>query len=116
MTDKRKPGGVRTYATRIATTDTRAVKPPPKTVDAELNTPAHRQWRDRVLQRAGYRCEWIDKGQRCPRKAPGDRMFADHRIERRDGGDPLDVANGRCLCGRHHSVKTAAARVARLRA
>lgn len=42
-------------------------------------------------------------------------MFADHIVERRDGGAELDLANGRCLCGSHHSRVTAAARVRRQR-
>ena len=38
------------------------------------------------------------------------RTFADHIRERKDGGDPLDPANGQCLCGQHHTLKTVAAR------
>ena len=40
-------------------------------------------------------------------------MFADHITEIRDGGDPFDPANGQCLCGRCHTLKTNAARAAR---
>ena len=36
------------------------------------------------------------------------RMLADHKKERQDAPDAeLDPANGWCLCGAHHSLKTA---------
>jgi 5-methylcytosine-specific restriction enzyme A len=43
-------------------------------------------------------------------------MFADHICEVADEGDRFDPANGQCLCGRHHALKTARARAARLAA
>lgn len=94
---------------RVATLDTRTARPPPKAVDAELTTPEHRAWRAAVLRRAGYRCE----GPGCGRT--GVRFFADHIVERRDGGAHLDPANGQCLCGSCHSKKTAAVRAARMK-
>ncbi len=100
----------------LRTMDTRTVKPPPKRADTELLTADHRQWRETVLQRAGYRCQWVEQGRRCDRAAPQHRMFADHIVERRDGGAPLDPQNGQCLCGRHHTLKTTATRGARLSA
>lgn len=101
-------GGVRAI-------DTRTVRPPPKQADAELLTPEYRRWAEAVKRRAGYQCEAIDGGVRCPVKAPA-RLFADHIIERRDGGSLLDPDNGQCLCGSHHTKKTAATRAARLAA
>lgn len=98
----------------LRTVDLRAARPIEKKADAELLTPEHRAWRNQVLQRAGFRCEAIDDGRRCDVVAPA-RLFADHIIERKDGGAPLDVENGQCLCGRHHSLKTAAARGERMR-
>src|SRR4051812_19775008 len=89
--------------------DMRTARPIAKTADAELLTPEHRAWRNQVLQRAGQRCEAIDDGRRCPVSSPS-RLFADHIVERKDGGAALDVANGQCLCGKHHTLKTAAAR------
>jgi hypothetical protein len=41
-------------------------------------------------------------------------MFADHKVERRDNGAPLDLANGQCVCGHHHSLKTASERAKRM--
>jgi uncharacterized protein YfaQ (DUF2300 family) len=50
----------------------------------------------------------LEAGQPCGRKEP--RMFADHVVEIRDGGAPFDTANGQCLCGSHHTLKTNAER------
>ena len=66
-------------------------------------------WRAEVLRRAGHRCQHpgcgVSKG----------RLFADHIVERKDGGDPLDPNNGQCLCAKHHNQKTAVERAKRLR-
>jgi 5-methylcytosine-specific restriction protein A len=83
---------------RIGSVDIRSAKPPAKEADAELLTPLHRAFRAAVLKRAGYRCE------RCGRS--GCRLFADHVIERADGGALHDPNNGRCLCGSCHTRKT----------
>lgn len=82
----------------------------PKRADPELMTPEHKAWRKAVLERAGHRCQAIENGHRCTKAAPAHRMFADHIIERKDGGAALDVRNGQCLCGSHHTSKTLAAR------
>lgn len=105
---------IKTMQVGLRVIDTRTVRPPPKQADPELLTEAHKRWRKTVLQRAGYRCEAIERGQRCAKAAPRHRMFADHIVERRDGGDPLDPSNGQCLCGSHHTSKTIAARAVRL--
>jgi len=81
-----------------------------KTVDPWYLSTEHRQWRNLVIKRASGRCQALEHGQRCTRAAPRHRMFADHITEVRDGGAPLDPANGQCLCGEHHSSKTAQAR------
>lgn len=96
--------------------DARAVKPVLKTADPFYLTPQYRAWREDIISRAGRRCEEIDPrtGQRCMKAEPQHRMFADHVIEVTDGGAPFDLANGRCLCGSHHTQKTARARAERL--
>jgi len=99
--------------THVAVLDTRSAKPPAKVADAELLTQEHRNWRQLVIERAGGRCEWNDGGGRCGRAEQ--RMFADHIVERKDGGAPLDPSNGQCLCGKHHSIKTARERAKRMR-
>lgn len=106
---------IRTISLRIRTLDTRTCKPPPKAADAELQTPEHKAWAQNVKRRAGWCCEaTLPDGSRCPNAAPGHRMFADHIVERRDGGDPLDPKNGQCLCPSHHTLKTAAERAKRM--
>jgi 5-methylcytosine-specific restriction protein A len=85
-----------------------AIAAVPKITDPHYLTAEHRAWRDEVLRRAGGRCQWPGCG------SSSGRMFADHIRERKDGGDPLDPANGQCLCARHHNLKTAQERARRL--
>jgi 5-methylcytosine-specific restriction enzyme A len=81
------------------------IAPRPKIIDPYYATQEHRAWRIEVCRRAGWRCEWIDNGQRCTKSAAnGDRMAADHIEERRDGGS--DLGTGMCVCGKHHTIKT----------
>jgi 5-methylcytosine-specific restriction enzyme A len=94
--------------------DGRTVKPEPKSADPFYHSEGHGQFRDAVLQHAGYRCEWIEDGQRCTKAAPRHRLFADHKVERQDGGNPYDPNNGMCLCGSHHTIKTQRERAKRL--
>lgn len=99
---------------QIATFDARRVKLPPKKADAVYQTAEHRRWREGVIARAGGQCEAITKeGRRCRKAAPRHRMFADHKVEIKYGGAPFDPANGQCLCGSHHTSKTAEERAAR---
>jgi 5-methylcytosine-specific restriction enzyme A len=105
---------IKTLAPLVPRSDGRTVAVEPKRADPHYQTEAHRQWREQVLRKAGYQCEWTDNGERCTKAAPQHRIFADHAKERRDGGDPFDPANGKCLCGTHHSLKTARARARRM--
>jgi 5-methylcytosine-specific restriction protein A len=97
----------------IGAFDTRRITPSPKRVDPELKSAQHRAWRDKVMRRAGNRCQWVENDQRCTKAAPDHRLFADHIVERKDGGAMLDPSNGQALCGGHHATKTAAARARR---
>ena len=96
--------------------DGRTVKPEPKQADPFYHSAGHEAFRYAVLSRAGCRCEWVEGGKRCERAAPQHRLFADHVKERRDGGDPYDPNNGMCLCGSHHTIKTARERARRMAA
>jgi hypothetical protein len=99
---------------RLGVLDTRRVQPPPKTADATYQGAKYRAWREAVIAKAGRRCEAVDdQGRRCTKAEPRNRMFADHKDEVRDGGDRFDPQNGQCLCGSHHTLKTAQARAAR---
>ncbi len=102
---------MRTLGPRVSVIDTRAAPPIAKEADPELLTPEHRAWRAEVLRRAGYRCERIEDGVRC--QSTG-RLFANHKVERQDGGAKLDPANGECLCGRHHTLFTNQQRAKRM--
>ncbi|ESY88344.1 HNH endonuclease [Mesorhizobium sp. LNHC220B00] len=99
---------------QVRQVDMRTARPIEKKADPELLTPEHRAWRLGVLQRAGFRCEWVEDGRRCIKSAPHDRLIADHIIERKDGGAPLDPKNGQCLCVAHNTRKGIRARDARM--
>src|ERR1017187_3271687 len=104
---------LRTSRPLLAPHDTRTAKPRPKQADAELLTPQHRAWRLAVCRRAGWRCEWLEDGRRCEASTQrGDRMVADHIIERADGG-AVD-GPGQCLCVSHNTLKGNSSRRARI--
>jgi len=98
---------------RVPSISTRTVAVMPKTADPLYQSAAYLIWREEVIDRAGGQCEAVDNGTRCRKARPRHRMFADHKHEVRDGGALFDPANGECLCGSHHSAKTARARAAR---
>ena len=98
---------------RIGTVSPRRLAVPPKAAASIYHTEEFRQWRDIVITRAGGRCEQVVSGIRCAKAQPLNRMFADHIVELKDGGAPFDPANGQCLCGGHHTAKTAQARAHR---
>jgi 5-methylcytosine-specific restriction enzyme A len=114
---------LRKLAPLLRTIDLRTAKPPVapitpqqrfKRADPIYASPEFRAWRAKVIARAGGRCEAMAHGQRCTKAQPVHRMFADHIIELTDRGAPFDVANGQCLCGPHHLMKTAQSRHERL--
>ena len=95
----------------LAVTDHRTCAPPAKRADPELQTAAHEAWRKEVLNRAGWKCQSCGK-----RGGRGHsvRLFADHIVERQDGGAALDPKNGQCLCGSCHTKKTGQERARRM--
>lgn len=95
----------------VANLDLRIALPPPKIVDPFYVTKAYRDWAMAVKRRARFQCEAPDC--QTPRHGAGKRMFADHIVELRDGGAPLDLRNGQCLCYPCHTRKTYAAKRAR---
>lgn len=95
---------------RLRTIDTRSLKPEAKHFDPYYSSPEHREWRKAVLQRAGHRCEDPEHdGERAVRV-----LYADHIVERRDGGSATDVANGMARCAACHVRKTARVRAQRM--
>lgn len=95
---------------RLPAFDVRVAAIPPKVAETIYGTSEHRRWRDAVIERAEGRCEWVEGGYRCTRTDDTYRMYADHIVELKDGGAPFDPANGQCLCGSHHTLKTTAER------
>lgn len=98
---------LKTIGPRVATLDTRRVKPAPKQVDDFYSSAAWKQLREAVKAERGHRC------QRADHTCSG-RLMVDHVIERRDGGADFDRRNLVVLCEHHHAVKTAAARATRM--
>ncbi|MGZ8286126.1 MAG: HNH endonuclease [Allosphingosinicella sp.] len=81
----------------------------PKAAEAFYTSPEWRALVRRVKRARGNRCQ--RRG--CP--TPAHRIIADHIVERKDGGAPLDERNIELLCFTHHQQKTAAARKRRAR-
>jgi 5-methylcytosine-specific restriction endonuclease McrA len=94
-----------TLKPRIPTADTRMAPPPPKTADAELGTRDWKAMRLKVRDRAKGVCQ----APGCNR--PG--FYADHIVERRDGGAVFDMANLIWVCSPCHQKKTAIERAKR---
>lgn len=105
---------VRPHGARIATADTRRIRPRHELqgTDPYLLTKDHRAWAAAVIKRAGYRCQGSSHDERYPRTG---RLVADHIIERRDNQDLAGASfNGQALCYRCHSAKTMRERIRRL--
>lgn len=99
-----------TLKPKVRVAEFRTVLPRPKKAAPELKTPTHEAWRKAVLDRDGWRC----RGCGVQGGRGGVRLFADHIVERQDGGSLSDVNNGQALCGSCHTKKTAAARARRI--
>jgi 5-methylcytosine-specific restriction protein A len=87
----------------------RRVQAAPKVAESFYQS---REWRELV---ASIKRE---RGARCQRRGcerPTHRVIADHIVERKDGGAPLDRRNIELLCFGHHQAKTAEARRRRSR-
>lgn len=67
--------------------------------DMNYHTRRHRQWRDRVLRRAGYLCE------ECARYGRRTEAVVAHHVKHADEYPELryDVRNGRALCAACHN-------------
>lgn len=97
---------IKMIAPVVRTIDTRTARPPAKTADAIYMSPAWRQLIASIIEERGRQC------QQCGRT--GTRIFGDHVVELKDNGAALDRRNVKLLCGSCHSIKTAAARAARM--
>jgi 5-methylcytosine-specific restriction enzyme A len=104
---------VKVRPTRIATSDTRAVRPPEqKVADPFYLSAAWRSLIKAIIAKRGRRCE------QCGRTHNPDgtpvRIYGDHIKELRDGGRPLDPSNIRLLDQGCHGKKTIAERIKRM--
>jgi len=61
-----------------------------------------------VIAQRGRQCE--NPACKTPDRARGQRLYGDHVVELRDGGELLDKANVQILCAACHGRKTADAR------
>lgn len=96
---------------RIPTADSRRA-PPTRTVDPIYYS---REWRTliaRIIKGRGRRCEDpAHSGAHDPKA----RLFGDHIVELRDGGEPLEPSNVMLRCGSCHTRKTIEVRSQRAR-
>ena len=93
----------------LGSVNTNTVACMPKQTDSHYGSQGHKDWAKAVIEKAGGKCQWVG----CAKTSKDGRLYADHIVERKDGGAPLDPANGQALCGKHHSIKTAKERKAR---
>lgn len=98
---------------RIATRDTRHVRPPAPKTNSFYLTPEWRGLVAALIARRGRRC------QRCGKthdESGGPvTIYGDHMVELRDGGAPLDPRNVQLMCGACHNRKTVEERAKRMR-
>lgn len=100
-------GRLKLLSSPIRRLDTRIAKPAAKATDPFYLSAAWRKLVDRIVAQRGRRCE--DPACRSPWRT-GIRVFADHIVELKDGGAPLDEGNILLRCGSCHTRKTAAER------
>jgi 5-methylcytosine-specific restriction protein A len=97
---------------RLAPTDLRRVKPPPKQADSFYLSREWRSLMDRIIAERGRRCEDPE----CPKPHPAvTRIYGDHIKELQDGGADFDPANIMLRCAAAHTRKTARERAKRMR-
>lgn len=83
---------------RIAASDLRTARPPPKTVQPFYMSQEWRVLIDDIVKKRGRKCE------KCGRT--GSRVYGDHIKELQDGGEALDPANIQILCPSCHTLKS----------
>lgn len=84
----------------------------PKRADDLYSSPEYVAWAAAVKRRDGYRC--VDPDCKA-RHYPGQKVYADHIVEVKDGGAKFDIANGITRCASSHTLKTNRERARRQR-
>jgi 5-methylcytosine-specific restriction enzyme A len=95
------PKLMRTLPPLVKAARTPLIRELPRERDGFYNSAEYKAWAQLVKQRAGWRCEVVEDGVRCPVAAPH-RLYAHHIKDRKAGGADLDPANGECRCHAHH--------------
>lgn len=112
--------GLAMQRSRVTASDRRRVKPPSvKVADPFYLT---QEWRDfcQMLKETRWPMLIIRQGHCCEdphckaQHRLGQRIFFDHLVELKDGGDPFDPDNVMGRCGSSHTTKTLRHRAARL--
>ena len=103
---------VRTLGPLVRVLDTRSVASAVKRTDPFYSTPEWRDLQSQIIAERGRVCEDPSCDGRTHK--PGMRVFADHIVELKDGGAPLDRRNIMLRCGASHTRKTIAVRGERL--
>lgn len=109
----RKHAKLRSLAPRIRSLELRTALPPEKTADTIYRSPEWRALVERLIVERARICQDVQ----CP--TPGrwqGRLIADHVVEIKDGGAPLDPRNVLLRCSTCHARKTAREAAARMRA
>ena len=96
---------LRTLGPRLATLDTRRIKPPPKRADSIYISSEWRTFIAALIKARGRVCEHPQC--RTPDRGKDQRIFGDHIKELQDGGALLDPSNVMLMCNPCHGIKTA---------
>ncbi len=107
------PSKLRFLAPSLPILDTRTARSEPKRADAFYLSPEWRALVASIIANRGRRCEQC--GKTAGQGGAPLRLVADHVIEIRDGGAPLDPGNIRLLDYQCHARKTQAARAERFK-
>lgn len=107
-------GRLKQLRSSVASLDQRCAPSAPSTGPVHVyNTPEWRALVARLIRQRGRVCE--DKTCRAEHKK-GQRIYADHVHELRDGGAPFDERNIILRCASSHTIKTNTERAKRLNA
>lgn len=99
-------GKLKSMGSRIGSLAAR-VQSLPKVAESIYVSPEWRALMGRIFAKRGRFC------QDCGAGGKGVRLYGDHVIELKDGGEPFDEENVRIRCAPCHGRKTAGARKAR---
>ena len=103
---------LRTIGRKLKPPQRMKLRQPERVVAGFYHTPQWRQLIDEIIRHRGRYCQDPQHDSTKPRTG---RIFGDHVIELKDGGQPLDPANVLLRCGSCHTKKTMVERAKRYR-